>query len=240
MPTRRLYISSKKASFSYNLNKTLPNVYAMSINSIKIPITYDNIKEGENILKLILYQNNAQTFYNITISAGNYSARDLLSECKRQIDAVIPANTITLSLAETTAKVSINTNDPLIEIEIEPNSFSANLGFTEDANVLKGVVITSNTSVDLLNESIFILLENIHIPAEVDGKQFNVLYKATCNVSPFSIFFDSNDTGLIHNLKNAMYVTNLNFKIVNKKMQEIDFKNSDVEFCLVLRYIENN
>lgn len=229
----RLYINESKSNFTYQLNQTVTNVKGLKITNIKIPITYYNVKFPNNILN-INYDNVA---YNITLSEGNYNIDSLLTEIKSKVDQQINQNLITFTLNQTTGRIEIRTNDPTKFIEVIANELSKKIGFTRNSNLLQ--IIFSDSIVDLLNDSIYILLENVHLNAEVNGNLYSILYKANVNTSPFSIFYDDNLLSEYIDFKTPLHLNCLYFKIVDQNFDLIEFNNSEFEFQITLKHYDN-
>jgi hypothetical protein len=104
-------LSRSATDFVYQLtqpltfhNKSLDKQYFVSIQNVRIPITFYNINSNYNTFTLTFSVSGAQT---ITIAEGNYTTDELISELETQIDGIVGAGLFTFDTVPITSKVTI-------------------------------------------------------------------------------------------------------------------------------------
>ena len=102
---RQMNAGSHPGSYTVTLPTVYQNVYAATLKTIELPISFYQFSSASGNATMSFSYNGAAT-QTITISDGNYSATQLVSEINTQLTNALGANKLIATYSVTTAKVT--------------------------------------------------------------------------------------------------------------------------------------
>lgn len=227
-----IIIRNNQSRFTQSLDQTLREVSSVTVSDVQIPNSFYNIVDGENTLIITVNSIN----YTLTVPIGNYNASTLLTELKRLLDLQV-SNDVNFNFNTTTGKCIISS--PTVNVSIQTVSpLTRNIGFL-NISATGTQSITSDSVIDLVTSSVYILLENIKINAQLNEDRYNILYKGVMSVPPFFLFTDLNRDGIVHQLDDPININRLQFRIVDQNLNDINFNGAYFEFSVIFNTNEN-
>lgn len=215
---------SLSTNFSFNLSTTIKNVNKMTLTQITVPLTYYNIKSGENSFSIIETNREYTDDYVVTIPVGTYTNNSIMVALNSAIANL--SNTYTdVSFGNTNVSLTNNVTTLTIDIskhysentyklfyvadsqqEISSNnSIKQFLGFTDSefdfSSVISRKTLPSTTSALNYNISIYSLTET--------NNYFKIVHYVPNSVPVPSVYNTTSSTYSIQNVENN-YITVLN------------------------------
>ena len=216
---------SLSTNFSFNLSTTIKNVNKMTLTQITVPLTYYNIKSGENSFSIVETNREYTDDYVVTIPVGTYTNNSIMVALNSAIanlsntytDVSFGNTNISLtSELKTTLTIDISKHysentyklfygpDSQQEIGYN-NSIKQFLGFTESefdfSSVISRKTLPSTTSALNYNISIYSLTET--------NNYFKIVHYVPNSVPVPSVYNTTSYTYSIQNVANN-YITVLN------------------------------
>jgi len=214
---------SLSTNFSFNLSTTIKNVNKMTLTQITVPLTYYNIKSGENSFSIIETNREYNDDYVVKIPVGTYTNNSIMVALNSAIanlsntytDVSFGNTNISLtSELKTTLTIDIskhyseNTYKLFYVADSQPNdhnSIKQFLGFTESefdfSSVISRKTLPSTTSALNYNISIYSLTEA--------NKYFKIVHYVPNSVPEPTVYNTTSSTYSIQNVENN-YITVLN------------------------------
>ena len=207
---------SLSTNFSFNLSTTIKNVNKMTLTQITVPLTYYNIKSGENSFSIIETNREYNDDYVVKIPVGTYTNNSIMEALNSAIanlsntytDVSFGNTNISLTDEKTTLTIDIskhyseNTYKLLIDSN---NSIKQFLGFTESefdfSSVISRKTLPSTTSALNYNISIYSLTET--------NNYFKIVHYVPNSVPEPTVYNTTSSTYSIQNVANN-YITVLN------------------------------
>ena len=233
----KIYFNSKdritgtSTNLNYKLATTIPNVLSMSITDVRMPITYYNVNNKNNTMKVI----QGTTTHNIVIENKNYSASALGTTLKTQLDSgIILSAPHSVNYDSNTGKFTIvsSTNISILE-----GGLARFIGFTK--NTTTGLSHTSDVMGNFAPSPSYIMTD-LGTNTELNGQLLNIVYTISGNVSFGSIMYDNEKNVQPIELLKKKNIGHLKFSLVDGDGDVIDNNGVDYSMIITLYYIEND
>lgn len=214
------------------------------INAI-IPNSWNNLSALIGNNKLRFFETGDTSLITITISDGNYTIDELMSEVKTQLDANSTNScTYTLTYSEITNKVTI-THDKKSTIETNFNFLTDDtirrfIGFTQgEFNITSSQNVISDRAVDVTDthNSIFIRsdLNNQKVIESSSTKPSNIIACIPVPLSRNAFFvFDPMNPLEIQLSQNT--ISSMNIRVSWQDETSIDLQKADFEIVIKINY----
>ena len=200
--------------------------YFVRLEDIEFPLSFYNINDSNNTLRV--QEDDGAASYDaalvITVSNGNYTISELITELETQLDAGTGrSNAYTISYNSISNKILFSftgatSNNVRIDSVANGSTLNEILGFTAYNDTTSQVVIadgntTENTySVDLDIESYINIYSNLHIDnSYVKDEKRNLLCRVPMSVDRFTKQFFANHEGQLMRLSSKQPVKCVEF-----------------------------
>lgn len=223
--SNRALKSRNESDFVYHLTQSVRFIkksqnkqYFVRIENIRIPVSFYNINSNNNILTFL----DAATTETATISPGNYTVDELLTELQVQMNLQVAGTPYTLSYDDINQKVNI------------ANS-SANILTIDDATLLNVIIgfdggqtigATSNADGNNIGYTNTMRHLKLQIPNIVSNNLYSNDDNLITQIQPISVIipiteirnefqFYSNHQGPLIKLANIMSINEINVKLLD-------------------------
>ena len=239
-------LSSSNTDFLYQMTTPI-NFYKRSenkqyfirIENIKVPVSFYNLNSNYDTFNFTLSTSGVQT---ITLTHGNYTIDELISELETQMDAILNGFTITYN--EITQKVSIQNSTAENITSISGNGWQL-VGFEDTQTIASSATVVGN-NVSYTNTTSCLKLiianlvsNNVYSNTITEGSFKNTnLQNVSVNIPVKEIrnefVFIDNHMGPMIKLPNISSIKNLNIRLVDVYNNVVDLNGLFLSFDIVI------
>lgn len=243
-------LSASNTDFLYQLTQPINfhkrgenKQYFVRIENVKIPVSFYNLNENYDTFNFTLDISGPQT---ITLTHGNYTIDELISELETQMDAIVNGFTITYN--EITQKVSIQNATAQTILGISGNGWRL-IGFDVSSPIPVLIIPSSTrvgTNVAYTNTTSCLKLvisnlvsNNVYSNSIIEGQFKNTnLQNVSVNLPVKEIrnefVFIDNHMGPMIKLPNISSIKNLNIRLVDVYNNVVSLNGLFLSFDIVI------
>jgi len=219
--------------------------YFIRIENVKIPVSFYNLNSNYDTFNFTLSTSGAQT---ITLTHGNYTIDELISELETQMDAILNGFTITYN--EITQKVSIQNGTAQNITAISGNGWRL-IGFESTQTIAAAATVVGNNvaytnTTSCLKLVISNLVSNNVYSNSIDEGTFKTtnLQNVSVNIPVKEIrnefVFVENHMGPMQKMPNISSIKNLNIRLVDVYNNVVDLNGLFLSFDIVVYEINKS
>ena len=211
--------------------------YFVRVENLRIPTSFYNIDSNYNTLKITEDPAGTPATFTITVDPGNYTINELLTELNTLLDAgTQKSNNYTLSVDDTTGKVTISTDTTDFKIIGADSKLSVPLGF------VSGTDYTSSTrSLTSANHILMSTKRYLKINSDLTSNNHyskDKIEPIGCVVpiteSRSTIQYFANNMGYKTRMENKHNIKHIRFNVRDGNNNSVDFNGIDWNGELVI------
>ena len=212
-------------------------IKTMELESVEIPNTMYVFNSTNNVITF----SEGGGDLTATITPGTYSISNLETEIKTRMDTA-GSDTYTVSIDETTKKLTVSSNGIFSLLFSEPNNPYKELGFTEEDTA----IAASHTSTNVVKLSgfdfLYLYIRN-YAQMGIDTGENSFSFKIPINKSFGDIVFYTKNAGLnqtFFNPNTFQLQSQMIIKLFNPDGEIVELNGSEWSFTLRMTFYDNN
>lgn len=236
-------ISNFTIELGSNIRFNQKRKYFARLENVKIPITFYNINLNFNTLNFDEFDGVTTDNNTLTIPVGNYTISDLIVELATQLNTnTTDANTYVVSYNAITGKVNISFTGGSTTVTILATStLNPAIGFSTTTSQvistnLDGVNVATVQFIRYLKVITRLPINNYY----TTNTRQAVILKIPITMSRYQFDFYENDQGYMLQLSNPDTLKEVEFHILDRSNNEIDFNGVNWSAELVLYELRND
>lgn len=212
--------------------------YYMRLEDVRIPTSFYNITELNNVLVVQEYNGVDTDIITYTAEPGNYLITELLDEIETYLDAnTVQANDYTVSRSDITGKVSFSFTGGSTQMTVDysASSMSKVLGITADLVAADSVVVSGQNHVNLNPVRHLHILTDIGARNQLNTTQYtNASIKVPITVGRSSIQVYENHDGYFTRVENQHNIAAIRLTVLDADKNVVNFNGIDWSANLVI------
>ena len=215
--------------------------YFCRFENIRIPTSFYNIDSNYNTLRIIEDPAGSPATINVTVPVGNYTINELLAELNTRLDAATSkTNDYTLTIDDTTGKVTITTSVTEFQLVASNSKLLLPLGFDPSTNYTSTTRSLTSVNHILMSTKRYLkinsdLTSNNHYSRD-KTEPIGVIVPITESRSTIQYF--QNDNGYKTKMENMHHIKHFSFNVRDGNNNSVDFNGIDWNAELVIYELE--
>jgi len=211
-------------NFTVQLPKPIKDVECILVKSVEIPFSFFVITTARNTFKFF----NTATTYTVTITPGNYSSSELVTELQTKMNAAFPGNTVTFS--NITNKLTFANASP-IKLVYAGNTIAPIIGLSADTS--SGTSVTCQNVLDLTGTNHIYVMSDIVDSAQnipyCDSNKRGILHRVVNDQGPGAIIIDKAQAYLAseYYFNSQFILSTFNLRLVDENFVDLDLNGLD-------------
>ena len=200
--------------------------YFCRIQNIRLPTSFYNIDSNYNTLQVTEDPSGSPATFSVSVDEGNYTINELLVELKTLLDAAtLKSNTYTLTIDDTTGKVTITTDTTEFKIIGANSLLNKALGFETNTDYTSGSRSLISPNHISMSTKRYIKINSDITSNNHYSRDFiepiGVLVPITESRSTIQYF--SNSTGYKVKMENKHHIKHISFNVRDGNNNMVDF-----------------